>query len=327
MINRRTLIVLTLLPLLMALTGGAAERTTVRLVFSDSAMVNDTVIRLSDIASINGPEKTRDILASLAVGEAAPAGYDRFVNTSDLIQYQLAPKFPLVNFLADNKRVLVRTDGVEYTLASFKSQIIDYLQEKVRGTVGTYSFEILNPDRSWKNLPGTVDVKICGEMKNAGIGNFNVNLVLKQGTKTTVVTALCHSSLTCPAVVAMTSIARGESLSPSNCQIVERKITSAAFIPYTSMDQIASTRARRTISAGSMISSQFAEKIPAVNKGDAINVTARQGAVAITLTGVARQSGGIGDRIWVENTLSRKLVQATVSGQGKAEIRSQGAAL
>jgi flagellar basal body P-ring formation protein FlgA len=325
---RRILIMLTVLPLLAQLCAVADERVAVRLNFSDSAMVNDTTIRLSDIASIEAPAELKTALSGLAIGEAAPAGYSRFINTDDLFQYCLGPQFPRVTFShVSGKRVSVRTDALEYSLANFEKQIDAFLQEKVKGVTGTFAFEILNADRSWKSLNRPIDVAIEGEMKNAGIGNFNVNLKMTHGAKTTTIPVLVRSSLTSPVAIAKVPIARGDKLSAENCEIMVKRITSAAFMPYSSIAALANMRAYRTISPGTPISSQYVEKIPAVVKGDQVCISMHQGDVAISLFGIARESGGIGDRVWVENTMSHKLVQARINGIGKAEIKPQGASL
>jgi flagella basal body P-ring formation protein FlgA len=51
------------------------------------------------------------------------------------------------------------------------------------------------------------------------------------------------------------------------------------------------------------------------------------GMVRASVAGVARETGCVGDKIWVENQNTHKMIHAEVSGKGKVNIGRQDASL
>ncbi|MFZ3007155.1 MAG: flagellar basal body P-ring formation chaperone FlgA, partial [Phenylobacterium sp.] len=57
-----------------------------------------------------------------------------------------------------------------------------------------------------------------------------------------------------------------------------------------------------------------------IKAGDAVTVIYQAGGVSLALEGKAMGAAGIGDTVSVQNTTSRKIIQATASGPGQAVV-------
>lgn len=78
-------------------------------------------------------------------------------------------------------------------------------------------------------------------------------------------------------------------------------------------------RLRQPVNAGKVLTQSDLEPIPLVSQGERVRVTLTCGVLSITAEGVARTQGAKGDRVRVELP-SRKVLQASVCGQGEAEV-------
>ena len=81
--------------LLLSIFSGVFSAQEVYLHFLDSAVVNERVVLLGDIAQIKSSpdENTRIKLKETKIGDAAPAGFSRYISVNDMVQYVLKAKF------------------------------------------------------------------------------------------------------------------------------------------------------------------------------------------------------------------------------------------
>jgi flagella basal body P-ring formation protein FlgA len=78
-------------------------------------------------------------------------------------------------------------------------------------------------------------------------------------------------------------------------------------------------RLRGPVPLGRILTQADLEPIPLVNTGDQVRLALVSGDISISTDGVARSQGAKGDRIRVELS-NRKIVQATVQGEGLARL-------
>lgn len=79
-------------------------------------------------------------------------------------------------------------------------------------------------------------------------------------------------------------------------------------------------RLRQPVSAGKVLTRADLESIPLVQAGERVKLTATVPGLTILVDGTARSTGGQGDRVRVEISSTRKLVQAVVSGSGETHL-------
>jgi flagella basal body P-ring formation protein FlgA len=286
--------------------------------FKDSVMVNDTSITLCDIASIDRCESSiHSKLNEFKVGDAAPAGYSRFVNRDDLMTYLLQPSFKSLNIVASGaKRTCVSTDFIEKKIIDTKKELESFLANELEWPLNSWTLRILNENESFKIIDKPFTIKYSGLMDKRPKGNFNFLMSVVQGSKCTRVTVNCEMNVMLTAVVAITSIERGQVIQSSACNLKLIDVTHLGVIPYDELSQVIGKKALRAISEGQYINKQWVQEIPEIEKGDPVTIVVKKSTVRVVVSATARESGKIGEKIWVENSESHKLVRVMVKSKG-----------
>jgi len=294
--------------------------------FLDTASVDDTLIRLGDIARISGMNNPRDAqrVAQIPVGEAAPASYARFVGFDEVLHAAARHGFPL-SIAADkiHNRILVKTGYQEKNIRGFEHDIKAYIRENVGWTADDYTVAILNPLDHIACLKTPVSVKIEGLPSKYPKGNFLIKILLMQGSRRYTVHAQCSMSVVTSVVVAGAVIPKNTPCDETNCVLEKRDITHFKFMPYAKLSDVRRKTACRTVSPGSILHEKMLVQTPDVQRDQQVQVIVAGRCVTVSMTARAREDGTIGKQIWVENEVSHKLLRATIIASGKA-VLSQG---
>jgi flagella basal body P-ring formation protein FlgA len=308
---------------LIAASSFAACPATVRLSYYDSCIVNDTVVRLGDIARIesNGPDSAMERLSLIAIGESAPAGFSRYVNTSEGVSLAVHARFPDLRILSlSNKRILVKTGFEEKTVDEFREVIDRYVMGKVLWPSGTCSLLIKNGTEKWKCLRRPLLVRAEGLASKYQKGNFSLKLIGEQGSRHYSIHVSCFMRVIGPVVVAKMDIMRGMILKPENFSLESQDITQCSFLPLSSLREIENCRSSRAIPMGSIIHEALLYKMPIIERDDPVTVSVTHGRVTICMSARAREAGSMGDKIWVENEMTHKLLKTKVIDRGKVSL-------
>ncbi len=309
--------------LLLTISICAAEPIRISITFHDSATVNDTVIRLGDIAAF-GSKATLEKIESLkdaVVGEAAPAGYCRKVSCGDVMMYILKKQDAGYSFVANKtKAVMVATTFTEKKVGDFENIIMKYLSDSIMWQQGDYTVSVRNLEEKWKCLDKPIKVEIAGLASKYPKGNVNLKLVARQYSKIFTVPVVCCITVVTPVIVAKTAILKGTVLSCANCSIERKDITHFASSPYTDLSQLNDMVANRTIPAESILNNKLTSRMPIIGKDEQVYVVVDKGQVRVSVIMRAREQGALGDRIWVENELTHKLIKTKIIGKGKVEL-------
>jgi flagella basal body P-ring formation protein FlgA len=301
----------------------AAEPVSVSVIFRDSATVNDTVIRLNDIAVIHSTA-SNDRLESLrnaVVGEAAPAGYSRKVNTEEVFTCVLKKKFNGLQFdRVQKKAIQVATESREKKVGDFEQEIQKFFSDSVKWQPGEYTVVVRNIDEKWKCLNKPLSVSLCGLQTKYPKGNVNCRLIARQNSKTYSIPVVCLVTVVTPVVVAKTAIPRGSLLTSENCSLEKRDITHFACNPFTGLSQLDGMIANRTIQNEAIVHEKLTARMPIIGKDEQVYVIVDRGVVRVSIVMRARQQGALGEKIWVENELTHKLLKTKIIGKGKVEL-------
>jgi len=300
---------------------------TVTLSFIDSAMVNDTVIRLGDIAKVDcGDAALASAFRAFSVGEAAPAGYSRFVNSEDLVSLNIRRRFKDVNIVAANqKRVKVASDYKTVTAGEFEEAIRAYAAERLEWGAGEWSLTIANPESATKiGKVGNINVEVSGIDNPRAKGGVRLTLTLRGGTRIWRIPVACKIFVKTPVLVAARPIQRGEELTEENTMLQSMDITNFAYAPLTKIPKAGTATALRFVPMGGILHDKALRAIPLVARGDQVRIHYIGERVKISVLGTARDSGGNGERVWVENLQTGKLIRATVSGKGSVVVHQEG---
>ena len=110
-------------------------------------------------------------------------------------------------------------------------------------------------------------------------------------------------------VIASTSLRRGQVISSSDIQTHEVDISQLRNVPYLLADSVIGNKTKQNINSGSVIHSG---NICLVCKGDKVSITASASAIAVIMSGIALSDGSEGDAIRVQNSSSKRVIEATI---------------
>jgi len=99
---------------------------------------------------------------------------------------------------------------------------------------------------------------------------------------------------------------------------VELRDVSPLGAKPTTEEGVVGSAARKTISAGTVLTDLLLEKPPDISAGDTVRVSAGAGAAVITFDAVARTAGHKGDRILLVNPENQRTFRAVVDAKGRA---------
>ncbi len=290
----------------------------INLCFRESALVNDTIFRICDIADVTGDDISLiNQLRNMVAGTTAPPGCSRFFSTDDFILFNLKNRFPGISFsLSGSKRPLIRTDYKVVKISDYEKAFRDWVDSVIGWNAGDWIMTIENVNDSCKVLNAPVFVSFRGLEDRFPKGLTNIGLLIKQGSRNYKLSIKAFFSVTLPVIVARNTILRGSIIPPEDCTTRRMDITRFAPRPVTSLEELKNKRAGRTINSGTVLHENLLINIPVIEKGDAVSIIYKSKLISVTVAGVARDKGGVGDRIWVENKLTRKLIRVRIMGKG-----------
>jgi flagella basal body P-ring formation protein FlgA len=114
------------------------------------------------------------------------------------------------------------------------------------------------------------------------------------------------------------SLAAGEIVQPQD--LVWGKAAAAPADAPSDADAVIGLAARRPLRAGAAVASRDVAAPLVVKAGETVTVTFASEGIALALEGRAMAAGGVGETINVQNTASKKLIQAVVTGPGQAVV-------
>jgi flagella basal body P-ring formation protein FlgA len=85
--------------------------------------------------------------------------------------------------------------------------------------------------------------------------------------------------------------------------------------------------AKRPLREGAAVQTRDVGAAQVVKSGDLITVTYDDGGISLSLQGKAMAAAATGDVFAVQNTLSKKIIQAVATGPGAAAVGPQAQAL
>mgnify|MGYP003733786877 CR=1 FL=1 len=127
-------------------------------------------------------------------------------------------------------------------------------------------------------------------------------------------------------VVAARDLRRGEILTADDLQVELREIR-GGWGEGRSLEEFLGLRTTRMVLAGTPLTELHVEAVPLIERGTAVTILVHTGSVTVTAPGIARQSGGLGDLIEVENTLSRQRVTGEVIDAHTVQVHTKGAGM
>lgn len=316
-------------PFLIAAATLFARSIPVTITFFESVMVNDTVFTVGECARVESDDPAlATAVRHTVAGQSAPPGYSRFLSSNDFVRLRLVNAFPEANFtVLGVSRQKIHTDYRPVTVGQFEKDIHLYLDSAIGWRPKEWTVDIQNTTDSVKCLNGPFTCTISGLQGRFPKGNDNLRLEIRQGAKVFRLTVRCRFTVSCPVLVAKREIARGAVLASDAVEVRTVDLTRFGPTPFTTHNDIAEMKAARTIREGTILHKRLVVSIPVIEKGEPVAIIFERGRIAVSVAGIARENGGTGDRIWVENSTSHKLVRVIVKAKGKVHALQGGVSI
>lgn len=305
--------------LIAGAVAGTLPAETVQLDFTDSVLVNDTTFTLQDIAHVKGDDGTPSPeVMSFVAGYSAPPSYTRYCSPEGLLP-QLRAAFPGIRFICRGaSRTVITTDFVEINIRDYQKAIDEYLDTAISWPKGEWEIAFPAKDYRVKVLNTPVVFSVSGLEENRfPKGSTMLAVGIQQGRRTFHVALPAKITVKTAVLVASGDILRGQQITAGDWTSSIVDITGFAPEPLYAAEQIEGKRAGRTIRAGTILHDRLFQTIPLIDKGDPVVIVKKCGRITITIAAVAREPGARGERIWVENRTTHKLVRVTVIARGK----------
>jgi len=293
---------------------------------SPSVLVSDSYIYLGDIAEIHLSEKSAEyFLKKISTGMAPLPGEWRYIRGSyikGLIKKYITGNVKIM--VPEKVRVISR---VKYISASeIKKELVSFLKstdvwkERLANN-GSLVLKKLSLEKQI-SIPAR-KIKVSFEVPSGDdlLGPTNVHLFIYDGErifkKIWLRTEIAFSG---DILVAGRDLRPGEIV---NAGMVEhRKVTvdSAPSRFFMIAEEVAGKRVKSYLRKGFAITSNRLEDPPAVNFGDVVKIIAESGSILLVASGRAMGRGHQGETVRVQNTRTRKIINAVVIGQKEVRV-------
>lgn len=114
------------------------------------------------------------------------------------------------------------------------------------------------------------------------------------------------------------SLSAGEIVQPTD--LVWGKAAVAPADAPSDADVVIGLSARRPLRAGAAVSARDVSAPQVIKAGELVVVNYQDGGISVSLQGKAMAAAGLGETVSVQNTTSKKVIQAVASGPGEAVV-------
>jgi flagella basal body P-ring formation protein FlgA len=172
--------------------------------------------------------------------------------------------------------------------------------------------------------PGQIAVLDAGAVQMLARRN-GLDWVNAEGVRRIVVHGVANTAAAAKANVEVLTYARslatGDIVQPTD--LVWAKVAAAPGDAPSDAEQVIGLAAKRPLRAGAAVSARDISAPQVIKIGDIVTVTYEAEGIALALQGKAMTAAAQGDTVMIQNTTSKKLIQAMASGPGQALIGPQ----
>ncbi len=129
-----------------------------------------------------------------------------------------------------------------------------------------------------------------------------------------------HVNLYREVAVVQRSMPRNSVIQAADVQLLERDVSSLRQGYILNLENAIGQKLTRAVQPNQVLSANLLKAAAAINKGDAVVISANGASMFVRMPGIALEEGAIGQQIRVRNTRSNRIVHARVTGPGQAEV-------
>jgi flagella basal body P-ring formation protein FlgA len=304
------------LALLLANAAPAAAAPSGRIKTQPQATVIDAVVRLSDLAALDG---TASALADVEIGPAPEPGGSRRISGQSLLARLRAAGL-------DESVVYSIPATVSVTRAH---QVVDgaVLRPLIEAELGERlapgdRIDVVEVQRPARIALGHYEVEV-GEPAARGTGGgyrrTDVRIV-QEGALVATVTARVKIASFGPVVVARQPVARGALLRAEDLRVEELRLDELPTTVVSDLDEAIGKEARVALAAGKPLTLQSLATAAMVKRGDLVRVMIEKNGLRLSVSGEALETAGAGERVRVVNDSSKRELVGRVIDHGTVHV-------
>ena len=206
-----------------------------------------------------------------------------------------------------------------------RRQVLDlYVQHfKVPASAIEISFLRIPTVKSTKQTEVQTEVLMQRAQLKLGYQTFIVHFS-KHGRLIKKAPVSVETAIEWPVLVAAQKIKRRQRIAPKVLQLKKQRIVRDWDLVCRSTSDVQGQEASRVIRKGELILKNMFRHIPLIHRGDEVKVQIRSAGLTVESLAVAKQDGGLGERIALESKITKKRLTGRIEGPGLVVIPQEG---
>ena len=289
--------------------------------FKKAATVENVIVRLGDVASIDSVDEFAKALLTIPVANSPAPGDKAYLRSRNIKKYlETSQSLPEDINWQGSSTVEVLRNGTTIDSKKMLGFVADYL----RSQKDSLPIAVIRFIPTSHPLPFTLPTGqlTCDVIpSNPGIlSSSRFSLIFRVDDRV-VKNMSIKGRIEARAniVTAAIPVKKGTILSGRHLQQTVMDISEIRD-PGFSVDEFIGKKIKRSLRAGSPIIVSNVESLPVILKGQKVKIVIQSGAMLLTATGLAHTDGKINDLIRVQNINSNKVVFGRVAGPGVVEV-------
>jgi len=300
----------------LARIAGALEIT-----FKTNCSVDDSVIRLGDVAGFDEETPMSRALASQIVGQAPAPGEKISLHSLEVKEFLVSSQSLPQNIRwMGSPNVTVLRLGETIGPERIKSIIAEYLKRNQNNL----------PEAEIRFIPSALPLPFTlptGELSQevipsnpAILGSSRISIIFRvDGKVVKNMSVRGNIEALANVVISAGPLRRGAILSPRD---LTTRVMDIGSMDNPGLDEkdLIGKKLQRSLRAGSPVLPSMVESLPVVRRGERVKMVINSGALHLTATGLAHSDGALDQMIRVQNISSNKTVYCRVAAPGIVEV-------
>lgn len=306
--------------LICCVTISAAAQQPITVNIQPKTWVSGQRIYLKDVATINAPAHLSEKIANVYLTYAPKPGRSKVVKGSWIESRIKTVRFfeEISLSIPDNveifraSQVITEEDYFNY----FNDYISEHIGSDVRFEISRFQVKGDSPlpvGRLRVNLQHQTSVDLRGFVSLTASILVNDNFVQRVGLSGWIDR---FEDIICAAK----PLERNHVIEQNDVVIKARNVSKVKDSYYTRIEDVLNKRIKRKLVNGEIIFASIIEVPPMIYKGNKVTIIAESSALIVKTTGIAQSDGYPGEQIRVKNTMSNKIIQATVVDESTVKV-------
>ncbi len=281
--------------------------------------VSQKDVTLAEICSPETlPEEWKSIMSGLNIGDAPPAGSEKFIDPGQLRTYlvKLLDSYGINS--SDVKmdipdKIVVKRESTQIT-----QEMIEDIFKKFVLENSPWKGQEFNVQRiHFSGLPvipaGPMTYEVTASPKERFIGNVPLSIdFYVNGEKARTLRVIGRVEVFGNVYLASRPLKQNEMLAPADLEMQKINITDAADRFATRPDQVENRRVLRDIGTHQPLEIKDLDKPLVLKRGDPVTIVYDQPGLSVTAKGQVNADAGVGDTLAVTNVASKKTIYCKV---------------